>query len=237
MRAVSRRSLKQDTDWRDEALKKQIHSTTAVTWLVCGAFLLAWLVPVVWITWNSALHYLDFYEERGEIYNSAMSTLDLEWAERSHFPGSVEAEIWRKLAYGSNQAYRVRTYNGDSCYFSSDNSFNWQTAVAVYDGDGTPVACSEDYLFFAYDTEEYWENANADSAMNCSGYTRVLLDLDSLDHSGFGSDGWSTIIAFDVKAMRFTGVFDGVEFRADRVEYISSQEFENALYSLEPDIH
>lgn len=217
--------------------KKQIRSGTAVTWLVCSTFLLAWFVPMVWITWNTTLRYRNFYMEHSEIYNSAMSTFELGRAEQSNLPGSLETEIWSQLAYGSNRIFRVRTYDGDS-YFDSDNSIDWQTAAAVYDGDGNMLACTGDYLFFAYDTEEYWENATADSVMNCSGYTRVLLDLNSLDHSGFDSDDdWSTIIAHDVKAMRFTGEFDGVEFHADRIEYISSLEFYDALYSRKPDIH
>lgn len=219
-------------------------SMTAAAWLVSGALFLTWLVSMLGVTWITTLDYLNFYEERSNIYGAAMTSWDLERAENSSYPGAVEEEIWRKLAYGNNRAYKVRAYNGDS-YFSSDQSFDWQTAAAVYDGDGTLIACSGDFLFFPYDTEEYWESADADSVMNCSGYTKVDLDMAALTETANSEEfykqdpwfAWDRFFASDAKVCRFTGVFDGIEFRADRIEYVLDNEFRKALYSREPDAH
>ena len=219
-------------------------ATTATAWLVCGSLLLTWFVSMLGITWITSLNYLNFYEEKSNIYGSAMSSWDLERAERSDFPGAVEESIWSKLAYGSNHAYEVDTVNGD-LRFGSDNSFDWQTAAAVYDGDGNLIASSGDFLFFAYDTEEHWENADVDSAMNRSGYTKVDLDMAALTERIISEDFyshedryfWGSFFTFDTKCWRFTGVFDGMEFRANRIEYVLRSEFENALHSREPDEH
>lgn len=219
-------------------------SMTVTAWMVSGALLLSWFASMLGITWINASDYLNYYEEKSDIYSAAMSFWDLERAERSSFPGAVEEEIWSKLAYGSNHAYEVRAYNGDT-YFGSDNSFDWQTAAAVYDGNGNLIACSGDFLFFAYDTEEYWESADENSIMNCSGYTKVDLDMDALteraDSEKMYKDNpwfsWYSFFTHDTRIWRFTGTFDGMEFRADRIEYVRDNEFHEALYSREPDEH
>lgn len=224
--------------------KSTPRATTATAWLVCGSLLLTWFVSMLGITWITALDYLNFYEEKSNIYCAAMSSWDLERAERSDFPGAVEEAIWRKLTYGSNRAYDV-SVGDNSPYFGSEHSFDWQTAAAVYDGDGNLIASSGDFLFFAYDTEEYWENADADSAMNRSGYTKVDLDMSALTERIISEDFyshedryfWGSFFTFDTKCWRFTGVFDGMEFRADQIEYVLRKEFESALHSREPDEH
>lgn len=215
-------------------------SMTAAAWVVSAAFFLTWFASMAAVTWRAALYYLDYYQDKSRIYCSAMTRLDLGRVEASSFPNSVENEIWSTLRYGNNCAYSVRAYNGDT-YFLSDNDVDWQTAAAVYDGGGNLIECSGDYIFFPYDTEEYWENADADSVMNCSGYTKADIDMDALEEKKsehFDTEHtWSSILSFDVKAMRFTGVFDGAEFQADQIEYVLDAEFDTALYSREPDIH
>ncbi|MGM9607463.1 MAG: sensor histidine kinase [Oscillospiraceae bacterium] len=215
-------------------------SMTALAWMVSAAFFLTWLASMVAVTWRAALYYLDYYQDKSGIYCSAMTLRGLGLAEGSSYPNSVENEIWDTLRYGNNRAYSVRAYNGDT-YFLSDNSIDWQTATAVYDGGGNRIACSGDFIFFPYDTEQDWETADADTVMNRSGYTKVDVDMDALEKTKLEqfdkNDSWDKIVTFDMKAMRFTGVFDGAEFHADQIEYILDAEFHDALYSREPDIH
>lgn len=215
-------------------------SMTAAAWVVSAAFFLTWFASMAAVTWRAALYYLDYYQDKSGIYCSAMTSPDLGRAENSSYPNSVEEAVWRRLCYGSNSAYSVRAYNGDT-YFSSDHDVDWQTAAAVYGGSGELIACSGDFIFFPYDTEEYWEAMDEDSVMNCSGYTKVNIDMAALEEKKsehFNADHtWSTILSFDMKAMRFTGVFDGAEFRADQIEYVLDTEFHDALYSRKPDIH
>lgn len=221
-------------------LLRRPHSMTAASWIISAAFFLTWFLSMAGITWMATLRYMDYYEEKSSVYCSAMALPGLSQAESSPFPGSTENEIWKTLCYGSNNAYEVRAYNGDS-FFISDHRVDWRTAAAVYDGSGALVACSGDFIFFPYDTEEYWEAMDEDSVMNCSGYTKVNIDMAALEEKKsehFNADHtWSTILSFDMKAMRFTGVFDGAEFRANQIEYVLDAEFHDALHSREPDIH
>lgn len=221
-------------------LLRRPHSMTAAAWIISAAFFLTWFLSMAGITWMATLRYMDYYEEKSSVYCSAMTSLDLGRAENSSYPNSVEEAIWHRLCYGSNSAYSVRAHNGDT-YFFSDHDVDWQTAAAVYDGSGELIACSGDFIFFPYDTEEYWEAMDEDSVMNCSGYTKVNIDMAALEEKKsehFNADyTWSTILSFDIKAMRFTGVFDDAEFRADQIEYVLDTEFHDALHSREPDIH
>lgn len=202
----------------------------AVT-VVGAAFFASWLAVMVCITIKSALYYSDYYEEKSELYASAMS----DGAETS----SSAYGIWNRLARGNNRAYQVVTY-GSSVILTTDTDINWQSAAAVYDGDGNLIDCSGNYLYLPYDTEEYWENADADTAMNQGGFTKVNVNFDYFDKSVFDNEdySWERLLSrMYSSTVRLTGVFDGSIFHADKIECVLDDEFRLALYYLEADEH
>lgn len=219
--------------------KKRPCSLRAATLAICLGAFAVWFASAAAVTIKSALDYSDYYEEKSSIYSAAMSLNGLEEYEDSTYPGAFSYKIWRTLAYGSNNAYRISANSGS---FVSEENVDWQSAAAVYDGDGNLISSSGSYIIFAYDTEEFWESATSDMAMRNSGYVRADVNFEEFDKSIFNefhqNYSWSTLLGgTSVQVVRLTGTFEGYMFHADKIECVLRDEFRLALNSLEPDSH
>lgn len=219
--------------------KKSIRSLPAITLLVSVSILLVWLICMVGITLSTAFYYMDYFDEVGRtLAGQVVRCAELEQQNIGTDLDRRDYRIWEAL-WSANHGAPVLRSSGGEILYSHDNSIDYQAAVAVYDGEGNLLQCSGNFFFFPYDTEEAWNAKTEDSANNTSGYAKADINMNRLMEQGghLLEDGssWDSALAFDIRAMRFTGQLEGNELTVHRIEYVLTEEFRRALHSREPD--
>ena len=219
--------------------KKSIRSAPALALLLSTVILLVWLICMVGITLATAFDYMDYFDEVGRtLAGRVVRTAELEQQDTDADPARRDYRIWEAL-WSANHGAPVLRSSGGEILYATDQSIDYQAAVAVYDGQGNLLQRSGNFFYFPYDTEDAWNAKTEDSANNTSGYAKADINMNRLlEQSAHLQDDhffWDSFLTFDVSTMRFTGQLEGSELTVHRIEYVSKEEFRRALYSREPD--
>ena len=216
--------------------KPRPRSLTAATAWTALAVLGCWLASMACATLAVAEKLAWRYAE--ETSNFAMTMnyyLDEGLMAADETPGRLNYGMWQAMDQGN------RMENASSSYSLLNENGGWpemlrradapiQTAAAIFDSQGNLLETGGDFLYFDYMTEDHWDQ---DLETQVDGYARVFLPEDGWTEEGTALLEGSSII-FDMEAMRFTGVLEGTELIPWRIEYVSRDDFYEALYNTTP---
>lgn len=214
--------------------------TAATAWTalaVLGCWLIAMACATLAVAEKLAWQYT---EEGSDLAGSLSYYLNHEqdrlwlWAEED--PGRLDYELWDAVHRGN------RVSDGPGSWTLLDENGGWpkvlrkaedpiQTAAVVFDSQGNVLVTGGDFFYFDYMTEERWDQ---DQEFQVDGYARVLLPETGWTEEGTALLESGTLTSLDVRAMRFTGAWEGTELIPYRIEYISYREFDEALQNTTP---
>ena len=206
-------------------------SLTAVTLLLAGGILGAWGIGMYCLTsvtaelaasryldgnWDRAdgvanmyFHAWDRWEELDQKYENY-------WASRFWAAVATPAYSGGSPLIDGNDLLYVQRRSGEEEAFA---------ATAIYDAEGNCLARSwDDFFYFEYMTEEQWTSREE----RTGDWARAFFDRTRLTEAGQTMLERGSSL-FDIRAMRITGAFDGVDLTPARIEYISREDFDAAL--------
>lgn len=203
-------------------------SITAITALLAAIALVLWLVCMYCVTSvtaeYAAARYIDDHRNRA----STIATRSFDsWLERDvPYENYRKSKFWEAVSLGTFSSGSP-VIGGDSGFIGRRSSTKSFSATAIYDAEGNCVERSwDDFFFFEYLTQEQWTAGEERSHNNA----RALFDRAQLTETGRELlNGGS--MSVDVRAMRFTGTFDGIEFTPTRIDYINGDDFRTALHT------
>lgn len=132
--------------------------------------------------------------------------------------------LWESVSYGNISYGGYPVIDGDAHFIERMDGYESFHATAVYEGNGTLVECSwEDFIYFEYLTEAEWEERQERSQNKTKApfERKYLLKPEMLENGRQ---------LRDAEALRFTGIFDGMELIPIKIEYIDEAEYQNVLY-------
>ena len=119
--------------------KKSIRSAPALALLLSTVILLVWLICMVGITHATAFDYMDYFDEVGRtLAGRVVRTAELEQQDTDADPARRDYRIWEAL-WSANHGAPVLRSSGGEILYATDQSIDYQAAVAVYDGQGTSI--------------------------------------------------------------------------------------------------
>src|SRR5699024_8281770 len=150
-------------------------------------------------------------------------------------PGRLNYGMWQAMDQGNrvegvSLSFSVLDENGGWPEMLRRADAPIQTAAAIFDSQGNLLETGGGFLCFVYITEDHWDQ---DLETQVDGYARVFLTEDGWTEEGTALLEGSSL-TFDMEAMRFTGVLEGTELIPWRIEYVSRDDFHEALYNTTP---
>jgi len=214
--------------------KKNMRSLTAITWLLALAMLVAWGTGMYCLTavtaeYAASRYLADYYDYASTITKGNLE-YDLSKEYDLKFENFSANRMWKAADYGGHaRSFHSLTPSiyGNVDFMARPNHDLAYSATAIFNSAGELLACSwKDYFYFEYLTEKQWQSREERSGNNA----RAFFDRENLTDAGreLVNNGTLTV---DAAAMRFTGVFDGVDFTPQSVAYIDSAALEAVLHS------
>ncbi len=213
--------------------KRQPRSITAMTWLLVLLTAAVWGGSMFCVTSVAA-------EYAGERYMSAYGDFATTIANRDfyHWYGKGLSQkyenydlnlMWEAVDAGgladSFIDLESPSAGGRRLFFERLESDRVWSVTAIYDAQGGLMECGwRDFIYFEYLTPEQWAAGEGRSA-NCA---RAYIDRTKLTEDGISMLSDSAV-GLEMRALRFEGAFDGVNFVPSSIEYVSYEDFDLAL--------
>ncbi len=212
-------------------MKKETYrpsALTAVTALLVAVFLILWAVCMYCLTSVTAEYAAARYLEgnRDRASNIADGTYTSSLKERPERENYLASKFWEAVSSGP-ASRGTPIVEGRNHFIGREDGDETFIATAIYDAEGKLMECSwRDFFFFEYLTEEDWA-ANEERSGD---WARAFFDQEKFTEAGRDLVKNGYLSSFDVRALRFTGSFDGTELIPVKIEFISGDEFQDALH-------
>lgn len=212
-------------------MKKETYrpsALTAVTALLVAVFLILWAVCMYCLTSVTAEYAAARYLEgnRDRASNIADGTYTSSLKERPERENYLASKFWEAVSSG-HASRGTPIVEGRNHFIGREDGDESFIATAIYDAEGKLMECSwRDFFFFEYLTEEDWA-ANEERSGD---WARAFFDQEKFTEAGRDLVKNGYLSSFDVRALRFTGSFDGTELIPVKIEFISGDEFQDALH-------
>lgn len=205
---------------------------TRVTIMLTSMGLLIWLAGMICLTSITAEYeasrFIGGYSSHAyTIANYAMGNFERNIALYDGEEFNYKKKMFWDIVGVDNIFYSCVSASGNSLFIPyremSEMSEVWgvekiYSATAIYDVNGNCVEDSgNDFFFFEYLTQ--W-----DTESKSSKYARAIFDREKLTEEGqkllIEAENWPRL---DVRAMRFTGSFDGTELVPVQIDYVNTE--------------
>ena len=197
-----------------------VRSRYAVAMLLGFTFFSVWIFFSTVLTWCTAItmdRYLE--EENGQLASNIVNAAQLHRLANDDTITADTKEYW--IWDGVNSNWLNNSFGGGLLRSTNHKP---QTAVAVYDGEGSLIEKSENAIFIRYITEDNWYSQRSD--MDYDGVAKALYDASEITQTAL-----NVVQRTDWVAMRFTGSLEDGFIIPSRIEYISYDRFRDILSS------